>query len=74
MRSRIKKMRAKSVGLLCGLGVLCQFGGCELGTITTTMTLDGRDAIIQLIRGAILTPIDAFITNAVNDVFGDEDN
>lgn len=69
MRSRIKNVRAKSLALLCGLGFLCQFGGCDLGTITTSTTFDGREAIIQLVRGAILTPIDAFITNAVNQAF-----
>ena len=69
MRFRTGKMRARSLGLLCGLGVLCQFGGCDLGAITTTQTLDGRDAIIQLMRGAILAPIDAFITEAVNEAF-----
>ena len=70
MRYRRMRVRSKSAGLLCGLGILCQFGGCDLGTITTSMTLDGREAIIQLLRGAILTPIDAFITNAVNEAFG----
>ncbi len=73
MRSRANRARAKSVGLICGLGALCQFGGCELGTVTTSMTLDGRDAIIQLIRGAILTPIDAFITDAVNEALDADD-
>ena len=74
MRSRTMLARARSAGLICGVGVLCQFGGCELGTITTSMTLNGRDAIIQLVRGAVLTPIDAFITDAVNQAFGaDED-
>lgn len=73
MGSRIYKVRAKSVGLLCGVGTLCQFGGCELGTITTSTTLDARDAIIQIVRGAILTPIDAFITNAVNQAFDSDE-
>ena len=73
MRSRIRGMHAKSVGLLCGLGFLCQFGGCDIGAITTSTTLDGRDAIIQLVRGAILTPIDAFITSAVNEAFDSDD-
>ena len=73
MRFRTAKMRARSLGLLCGLGVLCQFGGCDLGLITTTQTLDGRDAIIQLVRGAILTPIDALITNAVNEAFDSDE-
>jgi len=70
MRSRIHKLRAKSMGLLFGVGTLCQFGGCELGTITTSTTLDARDAIIQIVRGAILTPIDVYITDAINQAFG----
>ena len=70
MRSRKMSVRAKSAGLLCTIGPLFQFGGCDLGTINTTTTLDGRDAIIQLLRGAILTPIDAFITAAVNQALG----
>jgi hypothetical protein len=67
------RKRAKALGLLCGLGTLCQLGGCDLGTITTSMTLDGRAAIIQLVRGAILTPIDAFITETINNAFGETD-
>ncbi len=63
-------MGTKTLGLICGLGTMCQFGGCDIGTITTTTTLDGRDAIIQLVRGVILTPIDALITDAINDAFG----
>ena len=73
MQFRTAKMRAKSLGLLCGMGVLFQFGGCDLGTITTTQTMDGRVAIIQLIRGAILTPLDTVITDTVNDAFASDD-
>jgi len=73
MRFRTAKMRAKSAGLLCSTGILCQFGGCDIGAITTSTTLDGRAAIIQLVRGAILTPLDAFITNAVNEAFDSDD-
>ena len=74
MRSRKLSVRAKSVGLLCGMGSLFQFGGCDLGSITTTTTLDTRDAILQLLRGAILTPIDAFITSAVDHALGADEN
>jgi hypothetical protein len=75
IRFRKMSIRAKSIGLLGGLGVLLQFGGCELGTITTssTTTLDGRDAITQIIRGAILTPLDAYITQSVDAAFGADD-
>jgi hypothetical protein len=54
-------------------GVLGQFGGCDLGTITTTTTLDGREVIISLVRSALINPLDAFITDRVNDLFTDED-
>ena len=67
------KRRAERLALLCGLGIVCQFSGCELGTVTTTTTFDARDVIIQLIRGAVITPIDAFITNAVNDALGSDE-
>ena len=72
-RSLRLEKRAKRFSLLCGLGMVLQVGGCELGTITTTTTLDARDAIIQLIRGALITPIDAFITNAVNEALGGDE-
>ncbi len=70
-RNHIGSVRYRAIGLLFSAGTLFQLGGCELGTITTSMTLDGRDAIIQILRGAILTPIDAFITNTINDAFGE---
>jgi len=64
--------RARAAGWAVSVGVLFQFGGCDIGTITTTTTLDGRDAIIQLVRGIILTPLDALITSAVTDAFSNE--
>lgn len=68
------KVKAKAMGLACVLGTLPLFAGCDLGTITTTSTFDGREAIVQLVRGAVLTPLDVFITNAINEVLGaDED-
>ncbi len=73
MLSRNKKFRTKFAGMLCSMGILCQFGGCDIGEITTSQTLDGRSAIIQLIRGAVLAPIDAWITSTVTNAFGSED-
>lgn len=64
---------ARTLALVCGFGVVAQFGACRIGQITTTTTLDGREALIMLIRGAILTPIDAFITEAVNRAFQNDD-
>ena len=55
MRHRIGRLRVKSMGLLRGTGMIFQFGGCELGTITTTttVTVDARDALQQIMTAAI---------------------
>ncbi len=73
MRTGLSRIRAKSAGLLCGLGALAAVGGCDIGNITTSTTLDGRDAIIQIVRGAILPPIDAYITTGITQLLGADD-
>ncbi len=68
--------RALRTRLLSGLftaGVLLQFGGCDLGQITTTVTLDARDLLINAVRGAVLTPLDQFITDRINAAFAPDD-
>lgn len=67
-----RTLRNKAAGLLCATGCLFQVGGCELGEITTTVTLSGEELVISLIRGAILRPIDEFVTNAVNEAFSED--
>lgn len=65
--------RALRKRLFCSFwtaGVLFQFGGCDLGQITTTVTLDARDLLINVVRGAVLTPLDQFITDRINAAFG----
>lgn len=57
--------------LLCA-SALFQFGGCSFGEITTTTTVDGRELLISLVRGAILTPLDQALTQAINDAFSNE--
>ena len=71
MKTKIRFRNRRALGAVFAAGTLCQFGGCDLGSIsaTTTTTLDGRQVIISMIRGAILTPLDTFITNTVNDAF-----
>jgi hypothetical protein len=71
MRIRGSSTR-RLAGLLFSGGVLLQFGSCDIGEITTTTTLDGREAVIQIVRGAILTPIDAYITNVITEFFEEE--
>jgi hypothetical protein len=68
----MRKMRRKLGLLATGAMVYAfPFGGCQIGEITTsaTTTVDGREVIIGLVREAILSPIDAWITAGVNQVF-----
>ena len=67
------KLRNRTIGTLGAGALLFQLGGCEFGDITTTTTLDGRELVISLIQGAILNPLDAYITDSVNAAFGEED-
>ncbi len=62
-------LRARQWAVLSAAGMVCQFGGCDIGEITTTVTLSGRDLLINVVRGAILAPLDAFITQAINEAF-----
>jgi len=69
MRWLVAKLRYRTLGALGAGALLFQLGGCDFGQITTTTTLDGRELVISLIRGAILNPIDAYITETVNNAF-----
>lgn len=51
-------------------GTVFQLGGCDFGQITVTQSIDANDLVISVIRSAILDPIDAFVTQAVNDALG----
>ena len=67
-----RALRKRFVSSLWTAGVLFQFGGCDLGPITTTVTIDARDLLINAVRSAVLTPIDQFITDRINAAFGDD--
>jgi len=73
MKSLRRMMQKKSLGMFLGFGMLFQFGGCNIGEITTTTTTDGRQVLISLVRGMILGPIDTWITAGINDLFGAEE-
>jgi|GEM_PF-3603012 len=73
MKNFKRRMHQKALGVLCAAGVVCQLGGCEFGEVSTEVTLSSRELVISLIRGAILAPIDRFITDAVNEAFEEDD-
>lgn len=72
MRATRRKLK-RFIGGLCVGTMALQFGGCniDLGEITvaSAATVNIRDVLIGLIRQAILTPIDVFITDGVNQTF-----
>lgn len=69
MNTNLKRKRCLT-WFLTG-GFLMQLGSCNFGNISTSVTLDGRELIVTLFRAAILTPIDQFITESVNELFAD---
>ena len=73
MRGNLRRSRVRLMAGTLTFGTLLQFGGCQLGEVTATTTLDGREVIINLIRSAILTPLDAYITAQVNNLFEDDE-
>ncbi len=66
-----RKLRKLAV-LVGTAGIVGQFGSCDLGQITTTQTLDGREVIIGLIRSAVITPLDRWITDTINNAFEED--
>ncbi|MCH8147818.1 MAG: hypothetical protein IH987_07465 [Planctomycetes bacterium] len=74
-RSTWVKYKLRLMLVVAG-GSLCQFGTCDFGEITTTSTttLDTGELIAILVRGAIITPLDQWLTNAIDEVIesGDE--
>ena len=69
------RLRRKAAVVLGAGGTLfAAFGGCQFDQIPVASTVDSREVIVGLIRGALIDPIDAFITNGVNDFFDQFDD
>jgi hypothetical protein len=69
MKMRRSKIRQRALTGICAGGMAFQFGGCEFGEITSTVTIGVEDLLITTIRGFILDPIDQFITDSINEAF-----
>jgi len=72
MKGQTIMRRAGRASALLAVGTAFQLGGCNFGEITVTQTVNGADLVASLVRGAILDPIDAYVTDAINQVFGVE--
>ncbi len=70
-RMNIVNRFRRAVAILSAATVF-QLGGCDLGSIQVTQTIETRQLVIDLINGAILGPIQTFVTDAVNNAFGVE--
>ncbi len=57
--------------LVGGMGTTFALGGCDLGefTTTTTTTLSGREVVSYLVRSAILTPVQNFVDDRIDNFF-----
>jgi len=64
--------RARCASAILAAGTVCQLGSCNFGEITVTQTINGADLVVSLVRGAVLDPIDAYVTDLVNQAFGVE--
>lgn len=73
-RNQVYRRFSKLAGCLgLAAGFVFQTPGCTLNQITATTVLDGQQAILQVLRGLVLSPIDALLTQAVYTVFPEDD-
>ncbi len=72
MRAMKRKVQ-RGILSVCAGAMALQFGGCRLDlseiTVASAATVDIRDVLVGLIREAIITPIDIFVTEGVNTAF-----
>ncbi|GMU80248.1 MAG: hypothetical protein IT450_06040 [Phycisphaerales bacterium] len=62
--------RLNRIALIAGSGVASVgLGSCDFTEFTTTVTLDSRQVVEFLVRGAILTPIEEAINQGIDYVF-----
>jgi len=78
-RKKSRRSLARKFAAVCALG--CVFhsplGSCNLDdqiSTTTTVSLNGRDVITQLINSAIITPLQDAVANGVDAFFDQFDH
>lgn len=52
---------------------LFPLAGCDLDGITVTQTLSVEELLLTVVRGLVIAPLDAALTDAVQNAVGDED-
>lgn len=75
MRLHRRIARMNRIVLLVSSGIASiAVGGCDFSEFTTTVTLDSRQVVEFLVRGAILTPLENAIDDGIDYVFDRLDN
>ncbi len=71
MKNGKGRWRVKRLALIATAGMTCGLNSCDLGefTTTSTVTLDGREVVEYLINSAILTPINTYVHDRVDEIF-----
>ncbi len=64
-------LRLKKSAILAVMGVAFAFpfGSCNFDEFTVTTAVDPAGLLASVFRTAILTPIDEFVTNGINNLF-----
>lgn len=66
VRTRRKRLKLFALAIL-------PIAGCDLEPITVTQTVTVEEIMLTVIRGLIIEPLDAAITEAVQDAFGEDE-
>lgn len=71
MKRMSKCLQSKALLAMLTGGMMLQFGGCNLGTVSAgaSVELSTRDILLSLVRGWVIDPIDTFVTDRVNALF-----
>ena len=67
------RRKAESVAAVLAGGMLAQSGGCQVSGDTQAVIQNLSILAVTLVRDAILSPVDRFLTNAAHDFFDTED-
>lgn len=78
LRRKLRRWKRRSVAACLASGLaIGSAGGCNLSDITatstTTVTLSASEAILTILQGLIITPLNDALTNAVNNYFGENE-
>lgn len=70
MHAHKRLSRIQRWAMVMTAGTSCAIiGDCNLGEVTATTTLDGREVVTSLLKGALITPLETVINEGVDRFF-----